>query len=65
MASKRKLRVNDLVRIVMADGSTDTEVLYILTWLGEGPYKSRCCIRVAGNALAGDQEWHTSMLRAA
>lgn len=63
MADKRKLRVNDLVRIVLADGTTDKETLYSLTWLGEGPYKKRCCIRRAGDPLAGDREWDTSLLQ--
>lgn len=60
--TKTKLRQGDLVRIVQADGELGPTV-YLLDWLGEGPYRFRCCIREAGNPLAGSQEFDTSMLR--
>lgn len=62
MKAKRKLRVNDLVRVVDTEGKL-SDTLYTLSWLGEGPYRTRCCIREAGNPLAGDREFDTSLLR--
>lgn len=62
MKAKAKLRVNDFVRVVQSTGSLGP-TLYLLTWVGEGPYSQRCCIREAGNPLAGDQEFDLSMLQ--
>lgn len=62
MKAKAKLRVNDLCRVVQSGGGLGP-TLYTVTWLGEGPYKTRCCIREAGNPLAGDQEFDTSLLQ--
>lgn len=62
MATKAKLRVDDLVRVICADGSLGP-TLFMVTWVGEGPYRHRCCIREAGKPLAGDQESDLSLLR--
>ena len=61
MKAKAKFRVNDLVRVVDTEGQPGDQ-LYLLSWLGEGPYRHRCCIREAGNPLAGDREFDTSLL---
>lgn len=62
--AKPTLRVNDLVRVIDTNGEP-CDTLYMLTWLGEGPYRTRCCIREAGNPLAGDREFDTSLLQRA
>lgn len=38
--------------------------LFVVTWIGEadGPYANSCCIREAGRALAGDQQFDLSLL---
>jgi hypothetical protein len=59
MKAKTKLRVNDLVRVIRADGSVDT-TNYLLVWIGERGY---CTIRVAGNPLAGSREFDLSLLQ--
>lgn len=59
MKAKARLRVGDLVRVIQATGALGP-TLFIMDWIGERGY---CCIREAGNPLAGAQEFDTSMLQ--
>lgn len=58
MKAKAKLRVNDLARIIQADGDLGP-TLWLVDWIGERGY---CTIREAGNPLAGSKEFDTSLL---
>lgn len=55
----KKLKVNDLVRVVQSQGGLGP-TLYLLEWIGE---RGACVIREAGNPLAGGQEFDLSLLR--
>jgi hypothetical protein len=59
MATKAKLRVNDLCRVIQAGGDLGP-TLYMVEWTGE---RGRCVIREAGKPLAGGQEFDTSLLQ--
>lgn len=59
MTKKSKISVNDLVKVVCADGSLG-DTSFIVDWIGERGY---CCIREAGNPLAGAKEFDISMLK--
>lgn len=58
---KAKLRVDDLVRIIQADGNLGP-TLWIVGWIGD-PGRGHCTIREAGNPLAGDREFDLSLLQ--
>jgi hypothetical protein len=59
MKAKRKLRVDDLVRVIQSGGSLGP-TLYQVEFIGERGY---CVIREAGKPLAGGQEFDTSLLQ--
>jgi hypothetical protein len=57
--AKTKLRVNDLAKVVLADGGLG-DTLWLVDWIGERGY---CTIREAGNPLAGSKEFDISLLQ--
>ena len=59
MKAKAKLRVNDLARVIQADGELGP-TLWLVDWIGERGY---CTIREAGNPLSGSREFDLSLLQ--
>lgn len=57
--ARKLLSVDDLCRIIMANGELGP-TLWVVTYIGE---RGRCFIREAGNPRSGEQGYDTSLLR--
>lgn len=58
MKANVKPRVNDLAKVIRADGTLG-DTTYLVDWIGQRGY---CTIREAGNPLAGSKEFDLSLL---
>lgn len=63
MKAKAQLRVNDLARVIQADGEIGP-TLWLVDWIGDCK-RGHCTIREAGNPLAGSKEFDLSLLQRA